>query len=63
VLAIKQRLGLFGRRTVPLDSLMTIVGTRRYQDAADDIAVRSVTLARDTTGSSAAGAAAAAGWR
>src|SRR6267143_6456724 len=50
VLAIKQRLGLFARRTVPLDSLMTTVGTRRYQDAADDIAVRSVTLARDTTG-------------
>ena len=50
VLAIKQRLGLFARRTVPLDSLMTIVGTRRFQDAADDIAARSVTLARDTTG-------------
>src|SRR5438876_1101608 len=50
VLAIKLRLGLFARRTVPLDSLMTIVGTRRFQDAADDIAARSVTLARDTTG-------------
>src|SRR5207245_5458178 len=50
VLAIKQRLGLFARRTVPLDSLMAIVGTRRFQDAADDIAARSVTLARDTTG-------------
>ena len=50
VLAIKLRLGLFARRTVPLDSLMAIVGTRRFQDAADDIAARSVTLARDTTG-------------
>src|SRR3989442_457369 len=50
VLAIKQRLGLLAHRTVAIDSIMTIVGTRRAQDAADDIAVRSVTLARDTTG-------------
>src|SRR5213596_2152670 len=50
VLAIKQRLGLLAHRTVAIDSIMTIVGTRRSQDAADDIAVRSVTLARDTTG-------------
>ncbi len=50
VLAIKQRLGLLAHRTVAIDSIMIIVGTRRSQDAADDIAVRSVTLARDTTG-------------
>src|SRR6266705_836769 len=50
VLAIKQRLGLLAHRTVAIDSIMTIVGTKHFQDAADDIAVRSVTLARDTTG-------------
>src|SRR6266702_3464878 len=32
VLEVKRRLGLFTRRTVPLDSLMTIVGIRRLQD-------------------------------
>jgi beta-N-acetylhexosaminidase len=50
VLAIKQRLGLFERRTVPLDSVMATVGLRRWRRAAEDIAVRSLTLVRDTAG-------------
>jgi len=40
----------FERRTVPLDSIARIVGSRAFQDAADDIAQRSLTLVRDTTG-------------
>jgi beta-N-acetylhexosaminidase len=50
VLEIKRNLGLFTRRTVPLDSIARIVGSKPFQDAADDIAQRSVTLVRDTTG-------------
>ena len=50
VLAIKHGLGLFKQRTVPLDSIARIVGTKAFQDAADDIAQRSLTLVRDTAG-------------
>jgi beta-N-acetylhexosaminidase len=50
VLAIKRQLGLFERRTVPLDSIARIVGSKSFQDAADDIAQRSLTLVRDTSG-------------
>jgi beta-N-acetylhexosaminidase len=50
MLEIKRRLGLFEQRTVPLDPIMSTVGTRRLTDAADDIAVRSLTLLRDTAG-------------
>ncbi len=50
VLAIKQKLGLFVRRTVPLDSLTTTIGTRALQAQADDLAVRSLTLVRDANG-------------
>jgi beta-N-acetylhexosaminidase len=50
VLQIKLQLGLFARRTVPLDSLMTTVGTRHLQDQADDLAVRALTLVRDIGG-------------
>jgi len=48
VLEIKRQLGLFARRTVPLDSLMTTVGTRALQNQADDLAVRALTLVRDS---------------
>jgi beta-N-acetylhexosaminidase len=47
VLEIKRQLGLFAQRTVPLDSLTTMVGTRALQAQADDLAVRSLTLVRD----------------
>ena len=50
MLEIKRRLGLFEQRTVPLDSIMSTVGTRPLLNAADDIAVRSLTLLRDTLG-------------
>jgi beta-N-acetylhexosaminidase len=50
VLEIKRGLGLFERRTVPLDSIARIVGSKPYQDAAEDIAQRALTLVRDTAG-------------
>jgi len=50
VLEIKRGLGLFERRTVPLDSIARIVGAKAFQDAADDVAQRSLTLVRDTAG-------------
>jgi len=50
VLEIKRRLGLFERRTMPLDSIMRVVGAKRAQDAANDLAVRALTLVRDTSG-------------
>jgi beta-N-acetylhexosaminidase len=50
LLEIKQRLGLFARRTVPLDSIMLTVGGKGWQDAANDIAARALTLVRDAGG-------------
>ena len=50
VLDIKRGLGLFERRTVALDSIPLIVGSKAFQDAADDIAQRSLTLVRDSAG-------------
>ncbi len=50
LLEIKRRLGLLERRTVPLDSIMSVVGTKPSQDAANDLAVRALTLVRDTAG-------------
>ncbi|HEX4561213.1 MAG TPA: glycoside hydrolase family 3 N-terminal domain-containing protein, partial [Gemmatimonadales bacterium] len=50
VLETKYKLGLFTRRTVPLESIMSIVGSKATQDQADDIAARALTLVRDTTG-------------
>jgi beta-N-acetylhexosaminidase len=50
VLEIKRRLGLFAQRTVSLEQIMATVGSRRWHDAADDIAVRALTLVRDTAG-------------
>ncbi|MGH7606165.1 MAG: glycoside hydrolase family 3 protein [Gemmatimonadales bacterium] len=62
VIAVKRRLGLFARRTVPLDSIMHVVGARRFQELADDIAVRALTLVRDS-GGALAGLRAARGRR
>src|SRR5690349_7630114 len=50
ILEIKRHLGLFQRRTVPLDSIPLVVGAKKLKDEADDIAVRALTLVRDTTG-------------
>jgi beta-N-acetylhexosaminidase len=49
VLEAKYKLGLFARRSVPLDSIMSIVGSKAFQDQASDIAARALTLVRDTT--------------
>ena len=56
ILETKHRLGLFRRRTVPLDTVMTVVGRREFQRTAEDLAVRSLTLVRDSIGT-------LAGWR
>src|SRR5438552_154707 len=50
LLEIEQRLGLLTHRGVALDSIMTIVGSKRFQDAANDLAVRALTLVRDVGG-------------
>ncbi|MEX2156407.1 MAG: glycoside hydrolase family 3 N-terminal domain-containing protein [Gemmatimonadales bacterium] len=50
VLQAKHRLGLFAQRTVSLDSIPRIVGAKAFQDAADDVAQRALTLVRDTAG-------------
>src|SRR5437773_375149 len=50
LLEIKHRLGLLTHRGVALDSIMTIVGSKRFQDAANDLAVRALTLVRDVGG-------------
>jgi len=50
VLEIKRRLGLLEHRTVPIDSIPLVVGSRRFQDAANDLALRSLTLVRDVGG-------------
>src|SRR6267143_38306 len=50
VLEIKRNLGLFAQRQVPLDSISKIVGSKAFQDAADDVAQRALTLVRDTAG-------------
>src|SRR5881409_3700858 len=50
MLEIKQRLGLLTHRVVALDSIMSIVGSKRFQDAANDLAVRALTLVRDVGG-------------
>ncbi len=50
VLEIKRRLGLFQRRAVSLDSIMHVVGSRQFQDAANDMAIRALTLVRDVGG-------------
>jgi beta-N-acetylhexosaminidase len=50
VLALKQRLGLFRRRTVPLDSVPAVVGRADFLETAREIAARSIVLARDSGG-------------
>jgi beta-N-acetylhexosaminidase len=50
MLALKLRLGLFGRRTVALDSVPMVVGSAAFLAAARDIARRSVVLLDDSAG-------------
>jgi CubicO group peptidase (beta-lactamase class C family) len=46
VLELKRQAGLFQQRTVSLERVPAIVGNRQFQDAADDIAARALTLIR-----------------
>ncbi len=50
VLALKQRLGLFDRRTVSLDSVSPRVGSAAHWQIARDVAARSVVLLKDSAG-------------
>ncbi len=47
ILALKQRLGLFDRRTVPLDSVSRVVGSEEHLRTALDVSERSVVLLAD----------------
>ncbi len=44
VLTLKQRVGLYRQRTVPLDSVPAIVGQRAFEELANDVAARALTL-------------------
>ncbi|HEX2217685.1 MAG TPA: glycoside hydrolase family 3 N-terminal domain-containing protein [Gemmatimonadales bacterium] len=50
VLQAKLDLGLFTRRTVPLDSVPAVVGSGRFLDDARDLAARSVVMVKDVGG-------------
>ncbi|MEO8141004.1 MAG: glycoside hydrolase family 3 N-terminal domain-containing protein, partial [Gemmatimonadota bacterium] len=50
LLLLKRHLGLFARRTVPLDSVPEVVGSARFLATARDITQRSVVLVADSTG-------------
>jgi beta-N-acetylhexosaminidase len=50
VLAIKKELGLFRRRTVPLDSIPMVVGAAEFQGEARAMAARSVVMVKDVGG-------------
>ncbi len=50
LLEIKERLGLFGRRLVPLDSIPAAVGLRANLAVAADVAQRAIVLVRDSLG-------------
>ena len=50
VLELKHQLGLFQRRTVPLDSIPSVVGRAEFQNAARDMAARSIVMVKDVGG-------------
>jgi beta-N-acetylhexosaminidase len=50
LLAIKERLGLFRRRLVPLDSVPAAVGVRANLAVAGEVAARALVLVRDSLG-------------
>jgi beta-N-acetylhexosaminidase len=50
VLALKQRLGLFSRRTVALDSIPAVVGRAEFREAAREMAARSIVMVKDVNG-------------
>lgn len=50
ILGLKRQLGLFRRRTVPLDSIPAVVGDSSFRREALDITQRAVVLAKDSAG-------------
>jgi beta-N-acetylhexosaminidase len=50
VLAIKKELGLYRRRTVPLDSIPAVVGSAAFQAEARTMAARSIVMVKDVGG-------------
>jgi beta-N-acetylhexosaminidase len=50
VLELKRRVGLFTRRTVPLDSIPAVVGNAGFQAHAAEMAARSIVLVKDSAG-------------
>jgi beta-N-acetylhexosaminidase len=50
VLKTKRALGLFERRTVPLDSIPAVVGSAAFQADAAAIAARSIVMVKDSAG-------------
>jgi len=50
VLEAKRALGLFARRTVPLDSIPAIVGSAAFQADTAAIAARSIVMVKDSAG-------------
>jgi beta-N-acetylhexosaminidase len=50
ILDLKQQLGLFTRRMVPLDSVPDVVGRADFLRSAREVAARSIVLARDSAG-------------
>lgn len=50
VLELKRQLGLFQRRTVPLDSIASVVGRAEFQNKARDMAARSIVMVKDVGG-------------
>jgi beta-N-acetylhexosaminidase len=50
VLELKRQLGLFQRRTVPLDSIPSVVGRAEFQKIAREMASRSIVMVKDVGG-------------
>lgn len=50
ILILKEHLGLFRRRTVPLDSVPAVVGRAEFLAVAREVAAHSIVLARDSGG-------------
>jgi beta-N-acetylhexosaminidase len=50
VLELKRQLGLFVHRTVPLDSVPTVVGRAEFRERAREMAARSIVLVKDVNG-------------
>ncbi len=50
ILQLKNRLGLFAERLVPLDRIPAYVGAAGYQRIAEDVTARSIVLVKDSLG-------------